>query len=166
MKRSLLLPGAAAVALLLAACSKDPFGRNFSRIINTSAHNVRLLPFVRDSAYAHLAKRINVGDTLEVYQTVSEGKEARATWTDYLQQFDSVQVFYLDTTTVVRADTVHIAHLRNGVTVSYPKYIPYTNPRSLYNPASWSPELLEETSNMLHTRFTYTITETDYQAAR
>jgi hypothetical protein len=166
MTRTLLLLAACASGLLLAACSKDPFSRTISQITNRSSHNVRLLPFVGDSAYAHLAVSVTSGDSLEVYNASAPGKESNSVWTDYLQQFDSVQVFYMDTATVTAHDTVHIAHVRSGVVPAYTRFIPYSSTRSLYNIGSWVSEPLEESRHMLKSRFTYSFTEADYQAAR
>jgi hypothetical protein len=164
MTRAIFL--AFSLLALLAACRKDPYGRSVSLLANSSAHQVRLLPFVRDSAYAHLAKGLSAGDSLEVNRTLADGKVVSATWTDYLQQFDSVQVFFIDTARALPHDTVHIGHLRNGTVVSYQKHIPYSSLRNLYNPAAWTQEVLAETGTMLSARFTYTFTEADYQAAR
>jgi hypothetical protein len=166
MIRTKLLLTACASGLLLAACSKDPYTRTLSQIANRSAHKVRLLPFVRDSAYAHLALSVNAGDSVEVFETNAGGQEGGTIWTEYLKQFDSVQVYFMDTSSALPRDTIHIGHLRNGLTPSYPKYIPYTSNRSLFNPVSWTIGLVEETRYMVKSRYTYSFTEADYQAAR
>jgi hypothetical protein len=166
MTRTNILLTACASGFLLAACNKDSYTRTLSQIANRSAHNVRLLPYVGDSAYAHLAVSVSAGDSLEVYQTDAGGNETGAIWTSYLQHFDSVQVYFMDTTSALPRDTVHIGHMRNGVVPSYPKQVPYSSSRSLYNPGSWAMELVEETRYMLKSRYTYSFTEADYQAAR
>ncbi|RYY88930.1 MAG: hypothetical protein EOO15_07655 [Chitinophagaceae bacterium] len=155
-----------ALLLLLGGCTKNEYFRTSSYLLNKSAHQVVVTPWLRDSAYLQRRVVLRPGDSTKVFENSGPEKAAATTWGEQLRDFDSLQVWFIDTTTTLPADTARIAHIRQGLSVSYPKHIPYSGPRSLYNRAAWMQVQDEETKYMMRTRFLYTFTELDYQAAR
>ncbi|RYZ20328.1 MAG: hypothetical protein EOO16_17070 [Chitinophagaceae bacterium] len=164
MKRS-LVPVFAFAILLLAACSKDDFGRSHSVLANRSAHRILVEPYVGGNIDSTLMRSMNPGDSVYVLQTSSLDREVSPTWIDELRRFDSVRIAFIDTAAAAH-DTVRIAHVRAGIVPGYPKFIAASAPRSLFNRAAWSEEILDDSRTLLVARFTYTFTEADFQAAR
>jgi hypothetical protein len=157
---------AAFLILLLAACTKSKYGRTSSWLRNGSAHKVIMTPYLRDSMQLSIRRTLKPGDSVEVYSTSISGKTIDPSWPSLLGTYDSIRVFFIDTSSALPPDTARIGHIRNGLSVAYPHHIPFSNNRSLYNEANWNREITEETKYMLKGRFVFTFTEQDYLNAR
>ncbi|TCJ18783.1 hypothetical protein EPD60_03210 [Flaviaesturariibacter flavus] len=164
MKRS-LVPAVIFLIVFLAACTKDKFGRSHSVLANRSAHRIVVVPYANGLPDSSLVRAMNPGDSAYVFESGSNERDVAPTWTEELRRFDSVRVAFIDTAAAGH-DTVRIAHVRAGIVPSYPKYIPFSAARSLYNKAAWSEEIIDDSRNVLIGRFTYTFTEADFRAAR
>lgn len=152
--------------LLLGACVKSEYYRTTSLLINRSTHRIFITPYQRDSAYRFQVVTIDPGDTAVVYEGSGPEKDGASTWGFQMRNFDSLHIVYADTNAVQPHDTAHIGHIRAGLAVPYTHHIPYSSPRSLYNPANWESALDEETTYMRRNHFWYTFTEQDYLDAR
>ncbi|MEO7266306.1 MAG: hypothetical protein ABIW38_15425 [Ferruginibacter sp.] len=142
----------------LLSCTKEEIGHTKSYLINSTNHNIKILPYIGASLDNSASKTIPPNSTIEVYAADVRGKTIDPSFGTVLQPYDSVVVSY--------DDVVKIPHIKFNLAYSGMHRVLFSSNRSISNQNNYLKTITSETKNSIEGNFKYTFTEQDYLDAR
>ncbi len=111
--------------LLVFSCKKEEIGHTKSYLINSTSHNIKILPYLGASLDNSASKTIPPNSTIEVYAADVRGKTLDPSFGTLLQPYDSVVVSY--------DDVVKISHIKFNLAYSGTHRVLFSSNRSISN---------------------------------
>ena len=131
--------------------------RSTTLINNQTNYSIQILPYREGQIDNTLAKTILAQQTSEVFQLRKAGKSPGPSFAIHLQPYDSVVVVF--------NQQKSITHLKFNSIVDSSRRIPFNNNRSISNENNYSLKILTDDKHFMESQYTYSFTESDYQAA-
>ncbi|WP_045459713.1 hypothetical protein [Sporocytophaga myxococcoides] len=143
---------------VLPSCRDKESTHSESFIINTSNHEIKILPYDDGNLINGDIKSIPANSTIKVLALTTRGKSTGPSYANNIMFFDSLNIVF--------DDTISSVHYRQNLSGDNPEAIKFENNRNLYNEDNYVRKVVMEKKHYISTEYSFTFTEQDYLNAK